>query len=247
MDLGLSDRVAAVAASSKGLGKACAVSLAREGAKVVICARGGDDLEVARAEVAEAAGGDDRVAAVVLDVVAEPERLVETAVERFGALHVLVANAGGPPPGGALAHGADAYRQAVEDNCIASIRMAEAAVPHMREAGWGRICFVASMTVKAPSPALALSNTARAGLAAFAKTLAGEVAADGITVTMALPGIHDTDRTRRLRLDSTGIPVGRLGRPADFGDSVAFLCSEPANYVTGTQLLIDGGQFPGLL
>lgn len=247
MDLGLSDRVAAVAASSKGLGKACAVSLAREGAKVVICARGEDDLEAARVEVAGAAGGDDRVAAVVLDVVAEPERLVETAVERFGALHVLVANAGGPPPGGALAHGADAYREAVEGNCIASIRMAEAAVPHMREAGWGRICFVASMTVKAPSPALALSNTARAGVAAFAKTLAGEVAADGITVTMALPGLHDTDRVRRLRLDSTGIPVGRLGRPEDFGDSVAFLCSEPANYVTGTQLLIDGGQYPGLL
>jgi 3-oxoacyl-[acyl-carrier protein] reductase len=250
MDLGIRDRVAAVAASSKGLGRASAVSLAREGCRVVLCARGGEALREAAAEVADAAGGAERVHAVELDVVGEPERLVSEALEHFGALHILVANAGGPPLGGALDPDDDAYRAAFEANAMASIRMARAAVPPMRDAGWGRICCIASMTVKAPAPYLALSNTARAALAAFAKTLAGEVARDGITVNLALPGTHDTERIRELgggRFDASGIPVGRLGRAEDFGDAVAFLCSEPASFVTGTSLLVDGGAYPGLL
>lgn len=249
MDLGLRDRVAAVAAASRGLGKAAATSLAREGARVAICGRNEDRLAAAEADLAAVAGGPERVLALALDVVAEPERFVEATAEHFGALHVLVANAGGPPPGGALEVDDDAYRRAFEANCMASIRMARAAVPHMRRAGWGRICFIASMTVKHPAPALALSNAARSALAAFAKTLAGEVARDGITVNLALPGTHDTERVRELggRLDPASVPVGRLGRPEDFGDVVAFLCSEPASFVTGTGLLVDGGAYPGLL
>ncbi|HVM39475.1 MAG TPA: SDR family oxidoreductase [Acidimicrobiia bacterium] len=250
MDLGLHGRVAAVAASSRGLGKASAVSLARDGAHVVICARGEEHLAKARSEVAAAAGDDTRVHALRLDVVAEPEALVAATVERFGALHVLVANAGGPPPGNALDHDDEAYRAAIDANCMASIRMARAAVEPMRAAGWGRICFIASMTVKSPAPGMALSNTARAALAAFSKTLAGEVARDGITVNLALPGTHDTERIRELgggRFTADSIPVGRLGRPEDFGDVVAFLCSEPASFVTGTSVLVDGGAFQGLL
>lgn len=250
MDLGIRDRVAAVAASSKGLGLAGARSLAREGCKVVICARGEEGLAEAERTLAADAGAVDRVHALVLDVVAEPERLVEEAAARFGRLDILVANAGGPPAGGALDHDADAYREAIEANCVASIRMAQAAVPHMREQGWGRICFIASMSVKHPVPFLALSNTARSALAAFSKTLATEVAAEGVTVNLALPGTHDTDRIRELgggAAMASEIPVGRLGSPSDFGDVVAFLCSQPANFVTGTALLVDGGRYPGLL
>lgn len=250
MDLGLTDRVAVVAAASKGLGRATAMAIAREGCRIVVCARGEEALRRTAAELALAAGGEDRVLALPLDVVNEPERLVEAAVERFGALHVVVPNAGGPPTGGAMDFDAAAYREAFEANCVASIRMAQAAVPHMRDAGWGRICFVASSFVKHPAPFLALSNTARSALTAFAKTLAGEVAADGITVNTVLPGTHDTDRIRGLGGGddlAAAIPVGRLGRPEDFGDVVAFLCSEPANFVTGTTVLVDGGRYPGLL
>ncbi len=252
MDLGIRDRVAAVAASSRGLGFGAAAALARDGAKVAICGRRQDVLEEARGELAEIAGDADRIHALNIDAVVDPEGFVEAAVEHFGALHIAAPNAGGPPPGGALDHDADAYRDAIEANCVASIRMAQAAVPHMREAGWGRICFISSITIKDPAPFLALSNTARAGLAAFAKTLATDVASDGITVTMALPGTHDTDRIRELGADAmdemaTGVPVGRIGDPADFGSVVAFLCSQPANYVTGTTVAVDGGRYSGLI
>lgn len=252
MDLGIQDRVAAVAASSRGLGFGAAAALARDGARVAICGRRESALEEAVEQLTEITGDSDRVHAVNLDAVADPEGFVEATVGHFGALDIAVPNAGGPPPGRALDHDADAYRDAIEANCVASIRMAQAAVPHMREAGWGRICFIASITIKDPAPLLALSNTARAGLAAFAKTLAGEVAADGINVTMALPGTHDTDRIRELGADAmdemaAGVPVGRIGDPADFGSVVAFLCSEPANYVTGTTVAVDGGRFSGLL
>lgn len=252
MDLGIRDRVAAVAASSRGLGFGVAAALARDGAKVAICGRREDVLSDARDELVKIAGDADRVHAVNLDVVTDPERLVEATVGHFGALDIVVPNAGGPPTGGALDHDADAYRDAIEGNCVAGIRMAQAAVPHMRNAGWGRICFIASITVKDPAPALALSNTARAGLAAFAKTLATDVAPDGITVTMALPGTHDTDRIRELGAAAAdemakGVPLGRIGDPADFGAVVAFLCSERANYVTGTTVAVDGGRFSGLL
>jgi len=250
MDLGIRDRVAAVAASSRGLGRAAALSLAREGCRVAICGRREDVLGQTEAELAQVAGGADRVLAIPMDVVAEPERFVEETAQHFGALHVLVPNAGGPSPGGPLDFDADGYRDAIEANCVASIRMAQAAVPFMRAEGFGRICFIASMSVKQPVPFLALSNTARAGLAAFAKTLATEVAPDGITVNMALPGTHDTDRIRELGGGAAAvsdIPVGRLGDPADFGEVVAFLCSAQASFVTGTNVLVDGGRFPGLL
>ena len=238
MDLGVAGKVALVTASSKGLGRASALSLAREGAKLVITARGEEALSAAAADI-DAAGGE--VLAVVDDVTdpEAPARLVATTVEHFGSLDILVANAGGPPPARALDVDDELLAAALNANLLTSIRLVQEAVPHMRSAGWGRICLITSSFVKQPSPVLALSNTARTGLWAWAKTAAADLAGDGITLNLACPGLHDTDRTKGME--------GRKGDPADFGDVVAFLCSEPAKFVTGTALQIDGGATQGLL
>jgi 3-oxoacyl-[acyl-carrier protein] reductase len=244
MDLGIAGKVALVTASSKGLGRASALALAAEGCRVVLCARGEEALASAAADV-EAAGAE--VLAIVDDVT-EPEapaRLVASTVEHFGAIDILVANAGGPPPGRALDVTDEALAAAVNANLATSIRLAREAVPHMRSAGWGRICFITSSSVKQPIPNLALSNTARTGLWAWAKTAAQDLVADGINVNLACPGTHDTDRIRAL--SGGAAPVGRIGDPADFGKVVAFLCSEPARYVSGTALQVDGAGVVGLL
>jgi 3-oxoacyl-[acyl-carrier protein] reductase len=224
MDLGLDGRVALVTASSKGLGRASAQALSQEGAKVVLCARDGRALE----EAAAAMPGE--ALAVPADV-ADPDapaRLVAAAVERFGGLHVLVANAGGPPPGRALEVTDDALLAAIHANLLASVRLVRAAVPHMRAAGWGRICLITSISVKQPIPTLALSNTARTGLWAWAKTAAADLADDGITLNLACPGTHATERMRQLG----GLGDGRVGDPADFGKVVCFLCSDQARFLT---------------
>jgi 3-oxoacyl-[acyl-carrier protein] reductase len=241
MDLGLSGRVALVTASSKGLGRGTALALAAEGAKVTVCARGEDALRATEHQLS----GMSEVLALVEDVTdpEAPDRLVEATVERFGRLDVLVANAGGPPPGQALAVDDDAFWAALEANLLTSIRLTRAAVPHMRDRGWGRICLIASSTVKQPNPGLALSNTARAGLWAWAKTAAADLFDDGITLNLACPGYHATDRVKAL-----GIPEGLpTGDPADFGRVVAFLCSEPARFLSGVALQVDGARTVGLL
>jgi 3-oxoacyl-[acyl-carrier protein] reductase len=239
VDLGLDGRVALVTASSKGLGRASAQALSQEGAKVVLCARDGRALE----EAAAAMPGE--ALAVPADV-ADPDapaRLVAAAVERFGGLHVLVANAGGPPPGRALEVTDDALLAAIHANLLASIRLVRAAVPHMRAAGWGRICLITSISVKQPIPTLALSNTARTGLWAWAKTAAADLADDGITLNLACPGTHATERMRQLG----GLGDGRVGDPADFGKVVCFLCSDQARFVSGAALQVDGAATVGLL
>jgi 3-oxoacyl-[acyl-carrier protein] reductase len=166
---------------------------------------------------------------------------VAWAVERFGGLDILVANAGGPPQARALEVRADALLAAVNANQLTSIRLVQAAVPHMRAAGWGRICLIASSSVKQPIPTLAYSNAARTGLWAWAKTAAQDLAGDGITLNLACPGLHATDRVRELGFE------GRLGDPDDFGSVVAFLCSQPAGFVSGTAVLVDGAGTVGLL
>jgi 3-oxoacyl-[acyl-carrier protein] reductase len=239
MDLGLDGRVALVTASSKGLGRASAQALSQEGAKVVLCARDGRALE----EAAAAMPGEAlAVPADVTDPDA-PARLVAAAVERFGGLHVLVANAGGPPPGRALEVTDDALLAAIHANLLASVRLVRAAVPHMRAAGWGRICLITSISVKQPIPTLALSNTARTGLWAWAKTAAADLADDGITLNLACPGTHATERMRQLG----GLGDGRVGDPADFGKVVCFLCSDQACFVSGAALQVDGAATVGLL
>jgi 3-oxoacyl-[acyl-carrier protein] reductase len=239
VDLGLRGKVALVTASSKGLGRASGLALSQEGAKVVLCARDEDAL----AEAAAAMPGD--TLAVPADVTdpATPQRLVDAATDRFGALHVLVANAGGPPPARALEFDDDALLAALQANLLASIRLVRAALPPMRAAGWGRICLITSKAVKQPMPTLALSNTARTGLWAWAKTAAADLATDGITLNLACPGTHDTERARQAGT----LGEGPVGDPVDFGKVVCFLCSDPARFVSGTALQVDGATTTGLL
>ena len=244
MDLGIAGRVALVTASSKGLGRSSAIALAAEGCKVVICARGEEALAATATDI-EAVGGD--VLAIVDDVT-EPEapaRLVASTVEHFGSIDIVVANAGGPPPSRALDVTDEGIAEAVNANLTTSVRLAREAVPHMRAAGWGRLCFITSVSVKQPIPTLALSNTARTGLWAWAKTAAQDLIDDGITVNLACPGSHDTDRMKALV--ASGAFTGRLGDPDDFGRVVAFLCSEPARFVSGAALQVDGAGVTGLL
>ena len=245
MDLGIDGRVALVTASSKGLGRASAMALAAEGCKVVICARGEEALAATTADV-EAAGGGD-VLAVVDDVTESdaPARLVAATVEHFGGIDILVGNAGGPPPGRAIDVTDEGIEAAVNANLTTSVRLARHAAPHMRAGGWGRICLITSHSVKQPIPFLALSNLARTGLWAWAKTAAQDLAGDGITLNLACPGSHDTDRMKALV--ASGSFKGPLGDPADFGKVVAFLCSDAAKFITGTAVQVDGGAVTGLL
>ena len=239
MDLGIDGKVALVTAASKGLGRASAVALSEAGAKVVICARGEAALKQAEAAMP---GGALAIVADVTDPGA-PAALVAATVERFGGLDILVGNAGGPPAGRALEPDDDAFRAAFEANALTSIRLVRAAVPHMRSAGWGRICLIASYSVKQPLPGLALSNTARTALWAWAKTAAADLFPDGITLNLALPGAHATDRMKALG----GTGGGPMGDPAGFGRVVAFLCSQPAGFVSGAALQVDGAATLGLL
>jgi 3-oxoacyl-[acyl-carrier protein] reductase len=241
MDLGIAGRVAIVTASSKGLGRASAVALAAEGVDVVLCARGREALEET-AESIRAAGG--RALAVTADVTAPdvPAQLVQAALDEFGRVDIVVANAGGPPPMRALDVDTEGVHAAVEANLLTSVRLAQAALPHLRSQQWGRLCFIASVSVRQPLGDLALSNIARTGLWAWAKTAAQDMAGDGITVNLACPGLHATDRVAEV-----GHAGRRMGDPADFGKVVAFLCSEPAGYVSGIAMGVDGAAVSGLL
>lgn len=236
MDLGISGKVALVTAGSKGLGRATALALAAEGVHVMVSGRDAAALAATRDEVARLGVGADALAGDVTDP-AEPARLVAATVERFGGLDILVANAGGPPPARALELTDEAIGAAVNANLTTSVRLVRAALPHMRVAGWGRICCITSYTVKQPAPVLALSNTARTGLWAWIKTAAQDLAAEGagITLNMVCPGPHATDRM--VQLGGSGV----MGDPADFGAVVAFVCSTHAGFVNGSAIVVDGG------
>lgn len=248
MELGINGRRAAVAAASAGLGKASAAALAYEGAQVVICGRDQARIADAAAEI-----GHDCVP-VVCDVsdAAGGERFVAMAAEALGGIDILVTNAGGPPAGTFASTAVDAYPAALDLNLLSVVGMCKAAVPDMQAAGWGRVVAITSVSVRQPIPTLILSNTARAGVTGFLKTLAREVAADGVTVNSVQPGLHATDRVTSLYGETPdgaalGVPAGVLGDPADFGQVVAFLCSEQARFVTGAQVHVDGGAYAGLL
>ena len=238
MDLGIAGRVALVTASSAGLGRASARALAAEGAKVVISARGEDNL---RATEVELRNSGAEVLAIAADVTSPdvPAQLVESAVDRFGQLDILVANAGGPPRGGALDLDDDAIRSAVEANMLTSVRLVRSALPHLRRQPSGRICCITSYTIVQPLPGLALSNLARTGLWAWAKTAAADIARDdpNITLNLVCPGPHATQRM----LDLGPSQGDRWGDPEDLGRIVAFLCSASAAFVNGAALVVDGG------
>lgn len=252
MDTGLRGRTALVPGASSGIGLAVARALAAEGANVVLAARRGEVVRAEAAQLPSAIGVE-----VDLTDEAAPAALLEAAGSAFGPVDVLVLNSGGPPPGGAAEAGAEQTLAAVHQLLLQHIRLTSLVLPGMRERGWGRIVAVGSSGVQQPLPNLALSNIGRAGLAGYLKTLAAEVAAEGITVNMVLPGRIDTDRVASLdaaaaqrtgrtpeqaRAASEGtIPAGRYGTPEEFAAVVAFLASVPAAYVTGEQIRCDGG------
>jgi 3-oxoacyl-[acyl-carrier protein] reductase len=245
MDLGLEGRVALVMGASRGLGRAIAAALAREGARVAICSRSAERLEEAAAEIGE------RAQAFVADA-SDSERLAALPAEvgaALGPVAILVTNTGGPPLGGALDHELEEWEQAYRSLVLAPRVLAGAVVPGMRERGWGRIVNVGSSSVREPIPYLNLSNSHRMATVGFLKTLAREVAADGITVNDVATGRFATERLLAFgsspeqieEAASAEVPAGRLGQPEEYGDLVAFLCSERAAYVTGAVIPIDGG------
>ncbi len=249
MDLDISGKRAAIAAASQGLGFATAAALAAGGVQVAICGRGPDAINAA----AERIGAD--AVPIVADVsTAEgASGFVRDAREALGGIDILVANAGGPPAGDFEHTTIDQYLAAFTLNCLSSIAMCYEAVPEMRARKWGRVLAITSIAVRQPIAGLILSNTARAGLTGFLKTLAREVAADGVTVNSLLPGLHETERLTGLHgagsLDDLAatVPAHVLGQPDDFGRVAAFFCSEAARFVTGTATPIDGGAYAGLL
>jgi 3-oxoacyl-[acyl-carrier protein] reductase len=247
MDLGIAGRRAAVAAASKGLGFAVAQALVAEGVHVAMCGRNSETIAAAAAEIGHGA------VPIVADLSSPmgASRFVHDAHAALGGVDILIANAGGPPPGNFASTTVDQYLAAFELNCRSTIAMCYEAVPAMREQRWGRVVAITSIAVRQPIASLILSNTARAGLTGFLKTLAREIAADGVTVNSLLPGLHATERIASLYGDNgdpgAGIPAGTIGDPADFGRIAAFLCSEYAGYVTGSAIAVDGGADAALI
>ena len=262
MDFGISGKVALVTAASRGLGRAVALRLAREGASVAICSRDEERITAAADEIAQETGA--RVRGVRCDVTdgVAVRKLVARVGEEFGGVDILVTNAGGPPAGLAADFGPNDYRAAVELNLLSTITLVYEVLPFMKKKGWGRIVAVTSVAARQPVENLILSNTARAGVLGFLKTLSAQVARDGITVNSVCPGYTKTERIEELAAafvvagrgtveDFYGtveaqVPLGRMGTPAEFASVVAFLASAAASYVTGVALPIDGGYVRGL-
>ena len=231
-----------MAAGSSGLGLGTAAALAAEGVEVAICGR--DESRLAAA--AERIGA--RCTPIVADV-GTPNGaagFVGAAKEALGGVDILVPNAGGPPAGTFSSTPVDAYAAAIDLNLMSVVAMCKAAVPAMQERGWGRVVAITSVSVRQPIPSLILSNTARAGATGFLKTLALEVAADGVTVNSVQPGGHRTPRVEQVYSEEQ-LAAARMGDPGDFGAIVAFFCSEYAKFTTGATLSVDGGSYLGLL
>ena len=260
MDFGIAGKWALVCAASKGLGRGCAAALAREGVHVVITARGAQALEQAAAEL-RALGGGGEVRAVAGDITTPAGRAA--ALAACPQVDILVNNAGGPPPGDFREWDRDTWLRALDANMLTPIELIKATVDAMAARGFGRIVNITSGAVKAPNEVLGLSNGARSGLTGFVAGLARQprLAARNVTINNLLPGAFDTDRLRKTveaaaqregepyeaaagkRLRS--VPAGRFGEAGEFGAACAFLCSTHAGYVTGQNLLIDGGAYPG--
>ena len=263
MDLGLVGKVALVAASSRGLGRAVAEELAAEGCDLVLCARGGDALKRTAEAIRATSRGEIACVAADLADPAGVERVMETARRQFEGIDILVTNTGGPPAGPFEAHSREAWDAAVRNNLGSVIDLTRAVLPGMKERRWGRIVNVTSIAVKQPVENLILSNAVRAAVTGFARTLANEVAPFGITVNNVMPGYTATDRLVELAQKNASlrgtteaeeraawerqIPMGRLGEPREFGAMVAFLCSERASYTTGASIPVDGGWIRSLL
>lgn len=262
MDLGIEGRVALVCGSSQGLGRAVAEVLAEEGARVVVNSRSPERVEAARTEIATSTGAE--VIGHAADV-SDPEAvktLMAAARGAFGRIDILVTNTGGPPSGPFEAHGRGVWRSAIERNLESVVNLVREALPDMKERRWGRVLNVTSISVKQPVAGLILSNSIRAAVTGFARTIANEAASFGVTVNNILPGYTRTERLVELAeaiADREGsaaedayarwiseIPMGRVGEPREFAALAAFLCSERASYITGQSVAVDGGWIKGL-
>jgi 3-oxoacyl-[acyl-carrier protein] reductase len=257
MDLGLKGKVAFVAAASKGMGKACALGLAAEGARVLMCARGEAGLKDAAAEVKQKTGAEVLTVPADLSRAEDCARAVARAREAWGGVDVLVGNVGGPPPGPFEKMTDAQWIQAFEQVHLSTVRLIRDVLPGMKAKKWGRILAIQSTSVKQPVDGLVLSNGIRPGVAGLFKTLAVELAKDGITVNLVLPGRIMTDRfldhqkeraesggrtlEAQIALSGMDIPMARVGTPEEFASMVVFLASERASYVTGTAVQVDGG------
>ena len=259
MDLGLTGRVALVTAASKGMGKASAMGLAAEGARVVMCARTESDLKTAAEEIRAKTKAE--VLAVTADVTKKDDvtALVDRAVKTFGHVDILVANAGGPPRGFFEDMTDEQWQGAFDVSLLSVVRLVRGVLPSMKARRWGRILTIQSVSVKQPIPELLLSNAVRPGVAGMMKTLAGQLGKDGITVNTVCPGKIMTDRflggqkisglSREdyLARAVEDVPVRRIGTPEEFANVIVFLASERASYVTGVAVQVDGGLVRGLL
>ena len=263
MNLGIEGKVAVVAGSSAGLGRAIADALAAEGVKVVINSRSPEKLAAVKAEITEATGAEVEAVAVDLTPSDGAATLVKRAEAAFGQVDILVTNTGGPPAGMFEDHSAEAWSEAIAQNFESVVNLVRAVLPGMKERRWGRIVNVTSISVKQPVEGLILSNSIRAGITGFAKTISNEVAPFNVTVNNVLPGYTRTERLIHLAEAvseregktieqvydgwASEIPLGRLAEPPELGAVAAFLCSEQASYVTGQSVAVDGGWIKGLL
>ena len=263
MDLGIRGRVAVVAGSSQGLGRAVADALAAEGADLVINSRSHEKLLAVKSEIVEATGARVEVAPCDLTPAGGAAELIAAAEKAFGKVDILITNTGGPPAGMFEDHSVEAWDEAIQQNFNSVVNLVRAVLPGMKERRWGRIVNVTSISVKQPVKGLILSNSIRAGVTGFAKTISNEVGEFNVTVNNVLPGFTRTERLVQLAeavADRDGItvdsayagwteeiPMARLAEPHELGSLAAFLCSEQASYVTGQSIAVDGGWIKGLI
>ena len=259
MDFGLKGKVALVTAGSKGMGKACALSFAAEGARVAICARTEADVNAVAEEIRTKTGAD--VLAMRADVTngADVKAFVGKTIETFGGVDILVANAGGPPRGGLEEMTDEQWHAAFDVTVVSVVRLIREVLPSMRKRRWGRILTIQSVSVKQPVDGLLLSNATRPGVAGLMKTLVPELGRDNITFNVVCPGRIMTDRflggakqaglpvDEYVAKSATDVPLGRIGTPEEFANVVVFLASERASYVTGVAIQVDGGVVRGIL
>jgi 3-oxoacyl-[acyl-carrier protein] reductase len=263
MNLGIEGKVALVAAASRGLGRGCAEQLAAEGCRVAICSRNGAEAEQAAGDIASKSNTEVIGIAADMNQQGDISRLLVAVRHRLGEPDILVTNAGGPPPGTYASTDLQEYEKALHLTLMSAVHLIRGVTPAMQAKGWGRIIAITSISVKQPIDTLLLSNMARAGLTGFLKTIATELAPDGITVNALLPGTHKTSRIDQLAAHRAAQesretqeivkemmaanPTRTIGDPSDFGAAAAFLASLQARYITGQNLLLDGGNYRGLL
>ena len=262
MQTGLKDKVAIVAASSTGMGRATAEAFAAEGARVAMCARSEKTLQAAADEIRAKHKAQVFAAAVDVTDGAAVERFVQQVVEKFGGVDICVTNAGGPPSKNFLAASVEDWRKAEDLNFLSVVHFARAVIPIMQKKKWGRIVTLTSVSVKQPIADLVLSNAVRASVVGLVKSLANEFGKDGITVNNVGPGYVSTDRLKELaavrakaasiqpedmyKKWASDVPLGRLGRPEEIANVIVFLASELASYITGQTILVDGGIYKGV-